>query len=347
MEGLDVDLSPARPSARTLLRALAVHAGGSLHREALVELFWPGRSAEAGMHNLHVAVSSLRRCLDSGSPGLGRALLARSGDAYVLAPHGRLVTDIQRLESAVQDAAVARASGNAERRAQALRSALALYTGDVLPEDGPAEWVVEVRERVRQRVARAASDLASVELDREDLPAAVAAARRSIELDPWNDESWRLLIEAHRRAGDHALAAVALRAYRRRLHDLGVDAVASTVGTASDSRPLEQLHLTEGDVSRPVRAVRAEDGEPHGDDVVDADVEVLNPGAVLQLEGSGLDPVIGSRQGEKNPAEPRGPADGLAGLGGGAVEDLDVGEPHGTREVERDELALGGTGRPG
>ena len=48
------------------------------------------------MHNLHVAVSSLRRCLDSGSPGLGRALLARSGDLKIVSDT-RVVAEADRI----------------------------------------------------------------------------------------------------------------------------------------------------------------------------------------------------------------------------------------------------------
>jgi DNA-binding SARP family transcriptional activator len=45
-----------------------------------------------------------------------------------------------------------------------------------------------------------------------------------VELDPWNDEAWRRLIACHVTAGDHAQAARARQAYRRHLHDLGVEA---------------------------------------------------------------------------------------------------------------------------
>ncbi len=218
--GRDVDFARVRPSARTVVRILAVRAGAPVHREELVELLWPDRSLESGIHNLHVAISSLRHCLEGAAPGRSRELVARCGDAYVLAPDTDLVTDIQRLELALQVAA-----DDGAQRSAALGSVLELYAGDVLPADGPAEWVVGIRDQLRQRVADAAAELAGLELDRGHLSGAVAAAKRSIELDPWNDAGWRRLIEGHVQAGDPAREAMARRSYRRRLHDLGVDAV--------------------------------------------------------------------------------------------------------------------------
>lgn len=220
--GVELDQS-VRPSARTVLRILAVRAGTPVHREELVQLFWPDHSLESGIHNLHVAISALRRCLDVVGPGRGRDLLARRGDAYVLAPDGELVTDLQRLDQAIQAAASATTQGDAVARLAALRQALRLYAGDVLPAEGPAEWVVEIREQVRQRVAQAATELSRDELAGGDIAAARTAATRSVTLDAWNDEAWRQLIDCHVAAGDHAQAARARLAYHRRLRDLGVE----------------------------------------------------------------------------------------------------------------------------
>jgi DNA-binding SARP family transcriptional activator len=220
--GRDVDLSSVRPVARTVLRALAVNSGAALHREHLVELFWPHRSLEAGIHNLHVAVSSLRQCIETVAPGRSHGLLARCGAAYVLAPGAEFATDIQRVDARLRAAAQAATEGDEARQLVALRAAVEGYAGDILPEDGPAEWVVDVREQFRQRVAHGASELALIEVSRDHLRLAVLAARRSVELDPWNDEAWRRLIDCHVRAGDRAQAALARQTYRSRLSDLGV-----------------------------------------------------------------------------------------------------------------------------
>jgi DNA-binding SARP family transcriptional activator len=92
----------------------------------------------------------------------------------------------------------------------------------VLPEDGTAEWVTDARERYRLRAAEAASALATLELSFGDRAAAAAAASRSVEIDPWRDESWRTLIGIYRSSGDLAAAQHAERRYRGMLSSLGV-----------------------------------------------------------------------------------------------------------------------------
>ena len=54
--------------------------------------------------------------------------------------------------------------------------------------------------------------------------AAAAAATRSVEIDPWRDESWRTLVETFQRLGNPAAAQRAQRKYDRMLNTLGVDA---------------------------------------------------------------------------------------------------------------------------
>ena len=55
-----------------------------------------------------------------------------------------------------------------------------------------------------------------------DLPAGLRAARRSLELDPYHDQSWRLLAELFERAGDHTAAAVTRRDHERVCAALGL-----------------------------------------------------------------------------------------------------------------------------
>jgi len=87
---------------------------------------------------------------------------------------------------------------------------------------GSAEWVVGERERLRTLAARVAADAARAASDLDDWPAGIAAARRSIELDPYHDPAWRLLAEILDSAGDHSAAAVARREHARVCAELGV-----------------------------------------------------------------------------------------------------------------------------
>lgn len=222
VEGREPDLTRLRPRARTVLRMLAVHAGEPVHREVLADALWPDLDADAGRHNLHVAISSLRSCLEPDSPRGQSRLVQRDGERYRLHLPPGSWCDLDAFDRDLERARRARSAGDQEAALEALASAVETYRDDVLPADGPAEWVLPVRERYRQAVAEAATELAELHLARNVPDAAVAAALRSIAVDACRDSSWRLLIAAHEAAGDIAAAERARRAYVDVLDSLGV-----------------------------------------------------------------------------------------------------------------------------
>jgi DNA-binding SARP family transcriptional activator len=145
---------------------------------------------------------------------------------------------VAAFESALRDWRVARAGHDVAATAAALRAALAAYTGDLLPEDGPAEWVATARETFRRQAADVAAALAKLELD-DDPDAAVAAASRCVEIEPCHDSGWRLLASAYRRAGDLAAAERARRGYADVLASLGITPLEAV--TPARRTPARQL----------------------------------------------------------------------------------------------------------
>ncbi len=227
LDGRHVDLSRIRPVAQTVLRILAVHAGTTVHRDVVVGALWGDLREEAALHNLHVAISSLRQLLGTLAPGRARTLLARNGQAYALAPNGPPLTDLQAIDARLAQAARCRLAGDRTGQVDALREVLDGYHADVLPGDGAAEWVLPTRERYRQTVAEAATTLAELELRRGRYDAAVHAATSGVRIDPWRDATWRVLIAAHDAAGAPAAASRARHEYAAILESLGVASVAT------------------------------------------------------------------------------------------------------------------------
>jgi DNA-binding SARP family transcriptional activator len=206
---------------RALLHLLSIKAGSSVHREALIEALWPEADRDAGLHRLQVAVSSLRRLLSGGGMD-GTQFLARHGDSYRLALPEGSVADILDLERAMQRSIVARAAGDSEAEQAALVAVMDSYAGPLLPADGPAEWVVGPRAEYQSMYTEAASRLAALHLQADDPQAAAEAARAGLAVDRYRDELWKLRIEASERAGNHAEAGQARRAYEAVLEEMGV-----------------------------------------------------------------------------------------------------------------------------
>jgi DNA-binding SARP family transcriptional activator len=219
--GEPLDLGGVRPRARSTLRLLALRAGDVVHRDVLATTLWPDAGAEAALRSLQVAISSLRALLEpDGERG---RLLVRDGEGYRLALPRGSHCDLREFEAAVAAARHARSVGDAAGERAALEEALARYTGDLLPEEGAAEWVVGERDRLRLAAASAAEALARrLAADDADGPAAVDAARHAVELDAYRDSAWRLLVQLHEATGDQAAAHAAREGHRKVLEELGV-----------------------------------------------------------------------------------------------------------------------------
>jgi DNA-binding SARP family transcriptional activator len=221
IDGHVVDDGAAKPMERSLLHLLAIRANEAVHREALIEALWPDAEPEAGRHRLQVAVSSLRRLLTSTDPDAAR-LLSRDGDAYRLSLPPGSEYDIEAFEAAVEAATKARARDDLPAERDALRQALALYGGPVLPGDGPVDWAQPTRTRLQGEVTDAAARLGALLLQDAQPQAAVEVARSGLAIDRYRDDLWKVLIEASERAGNYADAGQARRAYEAVLDELGV-----------------------------------------------------------------------------------------------------------------------------
>jgi DNA-binding SARP family transcriptional activator len=226
IKGRPVDLSAIKPRARAVLRLLAVHAGNAVHREVLQLAFWPDADAETGGRNLHVAVSSLRQLLEPGVIRGGSSFLLREGDAYRLVLPVDADVDLLLFSRALAAGRVARLRGETDSAVAHFRQTLELYGGDLLAEDGPAEWVIEARERYRANALEAAQSLAEILMKRNDPAGAAQACSTGLWIDRLHDPLWRLLIQAREQAGDSVAASRARRDYARVLEELGLSATA-------------------------------------------------------------------------------------------------------------------------
>ncbi|MFI1161261.1 BTAD domain-containing putative transcriptional regulator [Streptomyces sioyaensis] len=218
-----IDWTKVRPRARAAMRLLTMRAGRPVHREALIEALWPDVPPKSATANLQVAVSNLRGLLepdrDRGKP----RLVVRVGDAYLLNLPSDAYLDTLAFQTALTRGKQAKVTGDTATAVQGFRDALAQYSGELLPEDGPAEWLQEEREIYRRQAADAAAELAAAELQAGNLQEAVAAAQKCLAIDRFHDTGWHLLLRAYHRSGAPAAAEQARRRYAATLASLGID----------------------------------------------------------------------------------------------------------------------------
>jgi predicted ATPase/DNA-binding SARP family transcriptional activator len=235
--------------ARTLVKLLALTPDQRLHRDVLLDALWPGRDVASAVNNLHQALHVARRVLAGAGPHGG--LLELRDDVVALRAQGLVDVDVRRFERLI---ALARAGGEVD----ALRAAVAAYTGDLLPEDRFDEWAVRRREELRESFCDLLADLAdrTAELAASAGAAgaggyeaeSLAAVQRVLALDPLHERAVRGLM---RRLAAGGRRSEALARYERLRDDLR-----TAYGTDPDpeTRRLYRDLLTDGHDGEPLRS---------------------------------------------------------------------------------------------
>jgi DNA-binding SARP family transcriptional activator len=239
-----VDLGRLRPRHRALLRVLALHAGQSVHRERLMEWFWPEHDPVRASRNLQVAVSAVRQVVESGDH---LARLVREGECYRL-DLGPGYCDVVELEELA--GRVKRTTPGSSARESVLETMLDAVTGEVLPDDACSDWASGARDRVRALAVEASLELADLQAadGRHDIAARTAA--RGLAHDRYADPLWQRLTESLGQAGWAAAAAAARRDYESLVAELvsGTQAEpASAVHSSWSARVADLPPLARGD----------------------------------------------------------------------------------------------------
>jgi DNA-binding SARP family transcriptional activator len=128
---------------RALVELLALTPGRRLHREQVMEALWPELDPVAADNNLRKALHRARRAL-THDPEEGASLVASLGGALSLASDAWI--DVEAFTSMAEDARRSRDPLDYER-------AIALYRGDLLPEDRYEPWVVARSDELRNELA--------------------------------------------------------------------------------------------------------------------------------------------------------------------------------------------------
>jgi DNA-binding SARP family transcriptional activator len=188
--------------AKELFSLLLVHRERTMGRDEIIELLWPDAEPASGISNFHFTLHALRKAL--ASTKAANAPTVRTEGGYQLLTNDRSPIDIDVFALLLHEANRFRRAGRSDDAVRLFRAGTALYRADLLT-DLDAEWVAERREDVVRQYLSGLRQLAELELERDEAGATVAACRKYLEREPYDEHVHRLLMRAYRAQGDGAL----------------------------------------------------------------------------------------------------------------------------------------------
>jgi DNA-binding SARP family transcriptional activator len=189
-----------------LLKYLICERRRVLTSDQIGEVLWPEAGPQESSSRLRYNVHALRDRLEPKrarrSPA--RFVLARRG-GYLIDTSGVWI-DADRFEVDALAGLAARDQGMTEAAAVHLADALNLYRGEFLAGDPYLDWAIPERERLHQLACRALRAQVGISVELGELEPAADQARRLAEMEPFDSDTQRLLIEVCLRQGRHSEA---------------------------------------------------------------------------------------------------------------------------------------------
>lgn len=177
-------------AARDLFFCLLAYPEG-LTKEGVAAIFWPESSPEQVKTRFKNTIYRLRGALS-------QEVVEFEDDRYTFNRRLDYEYDVEAFQEKMR---LAQHQGGERARAGALQEALRYYQGAYLPEvDGP--WVLPERERLRRQFIQGAADLATICLEKGDFAGVIDWCRRVHEVDPCQENCYRLAMRAYAALGN-------------------------------------------------------------------------------------------------------------------------------------------------
>lgn len=209
-----IDAAWNRSKAKAMLKLLATQRSRSMHRERVMDELWPNLDVEAAANQFNKNLHFLKRALADG--GVADATLLSLADNML-----GLGEDVWLDIDAFRHAA---ATARSTRLASFYEEALALYRGDLLPEDLYESWTEPLREELRSLRTHLLIEVAELYETSAALHAAEQRLLMVLESDALNEEAHRRLMQLYVKGGNRDRALRQFQKMREALHEqLGVD----------------------------------------------------------------------------------------------------------------------------
>jgi DNA-binding SARP family transcriptional activator len=184
--------------AYSLLAFLLIHYKKSIHKEELMDKFWPEATPSSARNSLNVAIHSIRKCLETFSPTT--EIVRYKRDAYFINPELKINLDTDQFIALWKEGR-AHQPTNLDKCIYCYEKAIALYNGDFMESIHYEAWPEMERESLKETYLAMLSKLSQYYFDKQALQHCIALSKLMLEKDQCLEDVHRRLMECYVKQG--------------------------------------------------------------------------------------------------------------------------------------------------
>ena len=196
-----------RKKSESVFKYLVVHRATPVHREQLLDTFWPDADPQAARNCLNVTLHALRHSLEPGTRSKQNGgLVCSVNNHYVLHPDLQIWADADAFtEYLTQGQAATRRNDPASAIAH-YEAATTLYRGDFLEADRYEDWTTSHRERARSAYMGLLTHLSQLYFETGDYTSSLECSRKILDRDNCYEDAHCQIMRCHYALGQRGLA---------------------------------------------------------------------------------------------------------------------------------------------
>jgi DNA-binding SARP family transcriptional activator len=196
--------------SKSLFKFLLLHRDCPVAKDVLMDVFWHDAEGDAARNNLNVAMHRLRGALRPFAAKF--PVVVFEDGRYMLNARMKIWTDADAYRAHLHRAREYARQGRMQEAMVEHEACVALYLNGLLPDNHNDEWVVLLRQELRDSYLSVLDWLSRYHLERQDHVASTAACARILAIDACNEKAHRLLMRSYARLGQPQLAQMQYRA---------------------------------------------------------------------------------------------------------------------------------------
>jgi two-component SAPR family response regulator len=185
---------------KSIFAYLLYNESKPIFKEALLEMFWPKVFPESARNCLNVTIHHIRQKIQG--TGIRKDVVLFENDCYLLNPDLKTLTDVKRFLNQWNRSRFLQLDNRPGPAVNEMELAASIYHGDFIQDEFCEEWVLPIREKLREIYLEMLENLSRIYSLNGKPKAAIEICRSILEKDDCREKVHRRLMLCFYRVGN-------------------------------------------------------------------------------------------------------------------------------------------------